>query len=198
MKVIKKIKEFTKSKDDGQLAVSFVWGLQGINKDNVNKYDPTDLGKLIWDDKFDITEENNQVRLFDICEVLKSSPLIFDNEITCFLYDFKKYLVTKSITFPVKKNDFVKELKFFAKTNAGVKLERKYSFGIIEDKVRFVNVQVVGKRNARGPAPEMNKAFKIWEDLLEDFNKNSKSGLNNAIQTAGVSWAWIVKTILFH
>ena len=189
---LKKINEFTNSKDDEQLMVNILWGLKGINKEGIDKYDTSDLGKLIWDDNFDITEEHNQVRLFDICEVLKNSPLIFDNEITCFLYDFKAFLAKKSVAFPVKKNDFVKELKLFAKTNAGVKLERTYSFGIIEDKVRFINVKVFGKRNARGPAPEMNIEFQKWEDLVKGFNKNSKNGLNNAIQTAGRSWAWIV------
>ena len=192
MITIEKIKEYTKSKDDGQLTVNFVWGLKGINKEDVGKYDPIDLGKLIWDDNFDITEEINQLRLFDICEALKKSPLIFDNEITCFLYDFKYFLANKTVAFPVNKNNFVKELKLFAQTGPGVKLESKYSFGIINDKVKFINVEVISKRNARGSSDEMNKAFKIWEDLLEGFNKNSKNGLNNAIQTAGRSWAWTV------
>jgi hypothetical protein len=42
------------------ITVDIMWGLKGINKDSVDKFNASDIGTAIWDNEFDITLGDNQ------------------------------------------------------------------------------------------------------------------------------------------
>lgn len=39
--------------------VDIVWGVEDLDRSNVDTWDPESLGELIWDEKFDITPAAN-------------------------------------------------------------------------------------------------------------------------------------------
>ena len=41
--------------DNSAIRVAIFWGVKGINKDNTDRWDPSDLGEVIFDDKFDLS-----------------------------------------------------------------------------------------------------------------------------------------------
>lgn len=55
--------------------------MKGLNKEGVSKWDPLSLGKLEWDDEFDITTEKNQEAMVKICQDLKKSPVVLDEDV---------------------------------------------------------------------------------------------------------------------
>lgn len=61
--------DFPISKDDSTyIEIAIYWGIKDSDKSDVNKYDVSDKGDIIYDEGFDITSELNQVRMLEICE----------------------------------------------------------------------------------------------------------------------------------
>ena len=53
-----------------------MWGLTGIDKDGVGKWDPGDLGAAIWDENFNMASTANQQYLYDFCQSLRSEEIV--------------------------------------------------------------------------------------------------------------------------
>lgn len=52
--------DFHSSSDAGnQIIVNFVWGIEGLDRDGVDYFDPEDMGKPIPDNSFDLSIEAN-------------------------------------------------------------------------------------------------------------------------------------------
>ena len=49
------------------IAVDFMWGVEGINKTLVDRYNASDIGTVIWDPEFDLTPPENQQQAYDFC-----------------------------------------------------------------------------------------------------------------------------------
>ena len=41
------------------IVVSLNWGIKDLDRDDVDTWDPSDMGRLIWDDTFDLTPARN-------------------------------------------------------------------------------------------------------------------------------------------
>jgi len=50
-----------------ELRITIHWGLDGVDKSEVGSWIPTDLGTLIFDDKFDVSPPANQLALLTFC-----------------------------------------------------------------------------------------------------------------------------------
>jgi hypothetical protein len=37
--------------------INFFWGASGINKEGINRWDPDQIGELLWNEKFDPSSE---------------------------------------------------------------------------------------------------------------------------------------------
>ena len=70
----------------------FIWGASGIDTSTSKRWDPLEFGDLIWDEEFNLAPEANQQRILDICTDLHSSPLVLNEQVTCFMEDFKTYV----------------------------------------------------------------------------------------------------------
>ena len=74
--------DFHKTSEAESIAVYLVWGISSLDRTNVDRWDPTDIGKIVYDDDFDMSSEANQQRLIDICNDLKSSRLVLNGQVT--------------------------------------------------------------------------------------------------------------------
>jgi hypothetical protein len=50
--------------------INFYWGTKEIITDDVNRWDPEDIGELVWDDEFDPSSEEAQTFLLNLCKDL--------------------------------------------------------------------------------------------------------------------------------
>ena len=55
-----------KASDASLLNIYMVWGVSGLDRSDVDRWDPTDIGKNIYDTEFDMSSEANQQRIVDI------------------------------------------------------------------------------------------------------------------------------------
>lgn len=53
------------------LGIDIYWGVEGIDKSDVGRWSPENIGEVIWDEKFDLTPIENQQNVMDFCEDLK-------------------------------------------------------------------------------------------------------------------------------
>ena len=75
-----------------ELNVDVYWGVKGINKDKVVRWNPDYVGEVIWDETFDISSEANQRSLLDFCDDLLKQEFVADNFVNCWTSDFNAYL----------------------------------------------------------------------------------------------------------
>ncbi len=69
-----------------------MWGLQDIDKEGVGKWNPEEIGTIVWDDNFDLAPEANQQYLYDFCLGLRSQEFVSDGDVTCWIESFKEWV----------------------------------------------------------------------------------------------------------
>lgn len=74
--------DFHTGANDNTIQVSFLYGVTGVDQEDVGLWDASDLGKIIWDDSFDMSSTAAQQRILDICNDLKTSSLVKDLQVT--------------------------------------------------------------------------------------------------------------------
>ena len=55
------------------LSVRIHWGIADLDREGVGAWNVTDLGKIVWDEDFDISPAENQQALIDLCETLRDN-----------------------------------------------------------------------------------------------------------------------------
>lgn len=73
--------------------VSFIWGVAGLDRSDVGRWDATDLGKVIWDDSFTMSPPENQKFLLDLCDDIdKQDDLVIENTVKCWIKDMDDFV----------------------------------------------------------------------------------------------------------
>ena len=54
------------------IGVDLMWGIEGINKTLVDRFNASDIGTVIWDPEFDLSPPENQQQAYDFCQYLKT------------------------------------------------------------------------------------------------------------------------------
>eukprot|EP00794_Sanderia_malayensis_P009074 gene9074-10042_t len=73
--------------------VILVWGVSAV--DNGYFLDPDSTGSTVWDNSFDLTSEQSQLKMLELCQDVKSQKFydkLRNAETWCFLDDFNSYL----------------------------------------------------------------------------------------------------------
>ncbi len=52
------------------IRVRVVWGVDGVDREDVDLFDSSDLGRVNWDEKFDLSGKEAQMKLREICHEL--------------------------------------------------------------------------------------------------------------------------------
>lgn len=58
--------DFHTGEDDDVIKVSIIWGVDGLSRKGVGRWDSANRGKIIWDTDFDMSSTQNQQRVLDI------------------------------------------------------------------------------------------------------------------------------------
>eukprot|EP00357_Protocruzia_adherens_P001729 CAMPEP_0115016268 /NCGR_PEP_ID=MMETSP0216-20121206/27324_1 /TAXON_ID=223996 /ORGANISM="Protocruzia adherens, Strain Boccale" /LENGTH=978 /DNA_ID=CAMNT_0002386669 /DNA_START=407 /DNA_END=3343 /DNA_ORIENTATION=- len=187
---------FPKGENDGAQITFVVWGLDGVDRSDVNRWDAEDRGDLEWDDSFDMSPPESQQKMADFCDQLKTiqdkdlvqSP----DDVTCFLDTFRSYLTSKGHTFPVPQADFLTRLQEYINNPTESGSDKEVSnrrIGLIQGRLRYVVFKAIG--GDREPASGMEPRHDAWEDIVDTWAATAPAGINKPYQTSRY-WLWMV------
>ena len=75
------------------LSVQVTWGVKELDRSQIKDWDPTDVGILVWDDKFNVAPPENQQAIFDFCEMLEfESDVVKDGIVECWIKMFDTFV----------------------------------------------------------------------------------------------------------
>ena len=103
-------KEFPKTADDSYVKVSLFWGVDGLDRSQLSRWDDSNLGELVWDPSFSVSSPEAQEFIIALCDELKrdeGNVNEADNEngggvVSCFMEGFRDWLVANGKSFPVQ------------------------------------------------------------------------------------------------
>jgi len=181
---------YQKSDFDDLVRVKMVWGPDGLDRSNYDLYKPDEPGQVIWDQNFDLSPEENQEYLVQVCINAESSGLLAptSGNANCFINEFKAYRLARNETFPVEQENFEAALQVFAELT-------QYDTHVVYDsneKLRFVVMEFAADLANGRPYSETYPWYEDWEDFKNEMNSQAPAGVDNAFQTAGVSWCWMM------
>lgn len=210
--------EFPVSDDTDLVNVYYVWGIAGMNRDGVNMLmDPTDLGKVQWDDTFSFDEAAQQ-HILDSCQLATQQSFMarnpdkpVDAAVECVMVDFKTWLNSTGNSFPAPAASSVQLFKQFTEAtdpstvsaqrpNVTAPYSRKWQghYGFVDDKFRFIAFETQAPIADRGftVEPELRRIYNEFEDFLTTVNKDAPASAGKAIQTTlpqqqPSKWVWM-------
>jgi protein dispatched 1 len=174
---------------DNTIQVNFIWGIEDVDKSGVNRWDASNLGTIEWDNNFDMSSEANQQRLLDICNNLKASNLVKDQQVTCWVQDFVN---AQNGGNPVPQANFYTELETYLATTTGQNQYSDNQIGYINGRLYFIKFEALSVAIPFQGYEILEPVYDDWENLKDNYNKNSPIGINNSFQTAAFHWAFLV------
>lgn len=173
----------------GNIEVYIIWGLKGLDRSDTGKWEPDNLGKIIYDDSFNLAPVANQQRILDICSDLKKRSLVSNQAVTCWLQDF---VTARNGGNPVPEVNFYTELEQYLKTTLGQNQYNDNLIGYVGGKLLFMKIKALTPEATFQGYSILYPVYEAWEALKDEYNSKSPKGVNNAFQTAGYNWAWLI------
>jgi hypothetical protein len=93
---------------------------------------------------------------------------------------------------PVTQANFYTELEAYIATTAGQNQYSNNEIGYINGRLYFIKFDALAVPEPFQGYKILDPVYEDWEDLKDRYNKGSPIGINNAIQTATVHWAFLV------
>ena len=78
-----------------KLTVSIFWGINGINKDKVDRWEPKYIGEAIMDENFNLAPVDAQQSLLNLCTELETAEVVSLGQVECWTTDFNQWLRTR-------------------------------------------------------------------------------------------------------
>lgn len=70
--------------------MTFFFGVSDLNKDDVDQWNPADLGKVVFDANLDISSVDSQTSLKQFCALLKQADFVSSSQVDCWFDLFEK------------------------------------------------------------------------------------------------------------
>lgn len=122
------LNDYHNSEDTANVMVSIIYGLDHLETGHISKWDSKTLGDLVYDDTFTVSAEANQQRILDICSELRTSSIVADGTVYCWMEDFLNSVNGGS---PVPETLFNTYLETFLATTYGQAYYDKYFIGYL-------------------------------------------------------------------
>jgi predicted RND superfamily exporter protein len=181
--------DYHTGENDDTIKVSMIWGIKGLDRNGVGTWEADNRGTIVWDSDFDMSSTANQQRILDICNDLKSNALVKSETVTCWVQDF---VDAQNGGSPVAQANFYTELETYLQTTDGQNQYSDNQIGYINGTLYFSRIEALSQAKAFTGYSNLYPVYEDWEDLKNQYNKNSPSGVNNALQTAEIHWAFLI------
>lgn len=103
--------------------------------------------------------------------------MVLDEQVICFMPSFKAYVESKSLTFPLEKDQFRPELDEFVKTPEGQYYFHRKDIGIIDEKLKYFQIQITAKGKPTGGYDYLNPLYEKWEQFRAEQEAAAPSGM---------------------
>jgi hypothetical protein len=183
--------DFNEGTQGQSIIVDIMWGVVGIDKEGVDFFNASDVGKAIWDYEFDLSEPEAQQDAFDFCLDLRQlDELLYQEEsVTCWIEDFRRWLGNINEAFPVPKDRFLDLVSRYARdTPDGRDHRRESDIGFIDGQLVFMKFTAKSSGGLYDPYARKSPVRDAWVKVLSDFNAKAHPGVNKTVQTAGLDW----------
>jgi hypothetical protein len=215
--------EFPSSAQDANAKVYLIWGLQDVDRSDVSLLrNSKNKGSVVYDESF-ILDEAAQLHIFSVCQEVSQygPPLsgflsadldaeVLSGKVDCPLFDFKAWLESQNISFPVPAADVGPLMSEFLKApvqgayDASQRYEQKWQnqIGYSDSlgQIRFISVRVESTLPERGREPHdtLTVQYDLFETWLERLNGRAPATANRAFHTADNSmWVWMHTQTVF-
>ena len=93
--------KFSVSEEDGLMRVTVLWGIKGVDRSEADMWDIEDVGRIKWDNTFDMSSYDAQMYLYDTCVDLSDSDLVYSpDSVTCPMAAFENFTAFYGESFP--------------------------------------------------------------------------------------------------
>jgi len=188
--------------DSNNVNVHVVWGLSGIDREGIGRYNFEDVGEPILDDDFSLVTASAQQRILDSCsffseekELITSQTSIQDR-VVCWIKDFAAYRTsvlgaTESFTTYSSEKELATEVLNFTQfqTPEGAKPYEKYlrngavAFDESKERIVFTYTDFVIDLEESAPYSKTWPVYEEWESALTEFNsKTTNKGVDEPFQ----------------
>mmetsp|Transcript_18887 Transcript_18887/g.21142 ORF Transcript_18887/g.21142 Transcript_18887/m.21142 type:complete len:303 (-) Transcript_18887:312-1220(-) len=164
-----------------------MWGIGGLDRSGISRWDAGNRGTLKWDDDFDLSLSANQQYIYDFCQTLKTNSLVKDGDVTCWLEDWYTY---NTNSFP-NGATFYTQLNTYLSTINGQNAANNNEIGYLNNTLKFTRIQATAVAQPFQGYEKTSPIYDKWEDLLKSYNKGAPVGINNAFETARFYWAYL-------
>lgn len=192
------------------MQATITFGIKGVDRTGTVRWDSHEYGSVIWDDDFSINSTEAQQFLYDLCQDLKNSSLVYAAHlVTCPIDDFYDYLTSNdtNLTFPYEPsaasdyasfesvwNDFLASEEG-KDTNAGA---LSYVQADGDDYViRFYAMWVYTTVTWTESAPVSRDTGYSFDDYIEEFSENCPDGVCDSVGNVSLRWCWLVTQSAF-
>ena len=117
-------------------------GAKGLDKKGISYWDGVNFGDIIWDKKLNLAPQENQLYIYNFCNDLKQGDLVYDEQITCWMMDFREWVLAQGNAFPVDEEDFEIEVTDFLSTVRGTELKSGAFVGQVDGKVQWTMIRI--------------------------------------------------------
>ena len=104
-----RINDFAAADTDGLLPLHITFGLEGVDRSDVSRFEGTYYGDIIWDTDFSMSPTESQEYLWSVCQDLQNSSMVYgapnSENVICPIEDFKGYLQSINESFPYEADD---------------------------------------------------------------------------------------------
>lgn len=175
--------------NDDTINISIIWGIDGVNRGGIDRWDADNRGKIIWDSNFDMSSTSAQQRILDICNDLRTNSLVRAGTVTCWVQDF---VDAQNSGNPVPQVNFYTELENYLLTTNGQNQYSDNQIGYINGTLYFSRIAALSNDRAFQGYSRLYPVYEDWEDLIDQYNQNSPTSINNAFQTGEEQWAYLI------
>lgn len=197
--------DFPSFDDSDNVNVAVMWGVSGIDREGISRYNFEDVGKPILDDDFSLRSATAQKRVLDSCAFFSDSSkeLIttetsIQEKVICWIRDFAAYrkdvlkLPDEFETYASEKDLANAVLNFTSFTNAqgfqpyaGYLSDGFIGFDESKERIVYTYIDFVTGLKESDPFSISWPEYEKWESALDSFNaETTNKDVDEAFQAA--------------
>jgi hypothetical protein len=198
------------------LGVSMAWGIEGVDRSNLDRWQPSDRGEAVWDAAFDPSSAAAQAFLLGTCAELRgktcsangcmdgSGMLVRRNadgtaNVKCFFDDWHAWFSAQSGAVGLlpladlpSGEPYIASLKAFRASGYAW----PFLIGVVDGVLRYVTIEMETTLEKDQPQSSVLPVYDIFMDVMETLNTAAPEGMGRGFATQMMiegergAWTW--------
>lgn len=161
------------------MKVSLFWGVDGLDRSKVSRWDDSNYGDLVWDPGFSASSTQAQEFILNLCEELKKDEGNVNGAdskngggaVTCFMEGFKDWLTANGKDFPVTSlSDFQEEMIAFNADPASLFYRNEGVLGFKDGRLKYIQIDALTNIKLGAASKIRKPVIEYWENKITQLN----------------------------